>query len=253
MRKLLIAANWKMYKTPTEAQSFLHTFLPLVKGLTRNEIVICPPAVDLAPVVEWVKGSHVAVGAQNMHFDDAGAFTGEISPPMLLALGVTHVILGHSERRQFFCETDDSVNKKLVAALKHNLIPIVCIGEHEHERDAGLTREVLCRQISRAIHQIDPAKLAPVVVAYEPIWAIGTGKTASPAMAAEAHFIIRSEIAQLVGRPVAEAMRILYGGSVKPENAEALLSQPEIDGALVGGASLDPQSFTAIVKAGVSG
>jgi triosephosphate isomerase len=253
MRKLLIAANWKMYKTPTEAQSFLHTFLPLVKGLTQNEIVICPPAVDLAPVVEWVKGSHVAVGAQNMHFDDAGAFTGEISPPMLLALGVTHVILGHSERRQFFCETDDSVNKKLVAALKHNLIPIVCIGEHEHERDAGMTREVLCRQISRAIHQIDPAKLAPMVVAYEPIWAIGTGKTASPAMAAEAHFIIRSEIAQLVGRPVAEAMRILYGGSVKPENAEALLSQPEIDGALVGGASLDPQSFTAIVKAGVSG
>jgi triosephosphate isomerase (TIM) len=253
MRKLLIAANWKMYKTPTEAQSFLHTFLPLVKGLTQNEIVICPPAVDLAPVVEWVKGSHVAVGAQNMHFDDAGAFTGEISPPMLLALGVTHVILGHSERRQFFCETDDSVNKKLVAALKHNLIPIVCIGEHEHERDAGMTREVLCRQISRAIHQIDPAKLAPVVVAYEPIWAIGTGKTASPAMAAEAHFIIRSEIAQLVGRPVAEAIRILYGGSVKPENAEALLSQPEIDGALVGGASLDPQSFTAIIKAGVSG
>jgi triosephosphate isomerase (TIM) len=253
MRKLLIAANWKMYKTPTEAQSFLHTFLPLVKGLTQNEIVICPPAVDLAPVVEWVKGSHVSVGAQNMHSDDAGAFTGEISPPMLLALGVTHVILGHSERRQFFCETDDSVNKKLVAALKHNLIPIVCIGEHEHERDAGMTREVLCRQISRAIHQIDATKLAPVVVAYEPIWAIGTGKTASPAMAAEAHFIIRSEIAQLVGRPVAEAMRILYGGSVKPENAEALLSQPEIDGALVGGASLDPQSFTAIVKAGVAG
>jgi triosephosphate isomerase (TIM) len=253
MRKLLIAANWKMYKTPTEAQSFLHTFLPLVKGLTRNEIVICPPAVDLAPVVEWVKGSQVSVGAQNMHFDDAGAFTGEISPPMLLALGVTHVILGHSERRQFFCETDDSVNKKLVAALKHNLIPIVCIGEHEHERDDGKTREVLCRQISRAIDQIDPAKLAPVVVAYEPIWAIGTGKTASPATAAEAHFIIRSEIARLVGRPIAEAMRILYGGSVKPENAEALLSQPEIDGALVGGASLDPNSFTAIVKAGVAG
>jgi triosephosphate isomerase len=253
MRKLLIAANWKMYKTPTEAQSFLHTFLPLVKGLTQNEIVICAPAVDLASVVETVKGSQVSVGAQNMHFDDAGAFTGEISPPMLLALGVTHVILGHSERRQYFCETDDSVNKKLVAALKHNLIPIVCIGEHEHERDEGKTREILCRQISRAIHQIDPAELAPVVVAYEPIWAIGTGKTASPATAAEAHFIIRSEIARLVGGPIAEAMRILYGGSVKPENAEALLSQPEIDGALVGGASLDPKSFAAIVKAGVAG
>ena len=253
MRKLLIAGNWKMYKTHSEAQSFLNTFLPLVKGLTQNEIVICPPAVDLAPVVERVKGSQVAVGAQNMHFDDAGAFTGEISPPMLLALGVSHVILGHSERRQFFCETDDSVNKKLVAALNHNLIPIVCIGEHETEREDGKTREVLCRQISRAIHQIDPVKLAPMVVAYEPIWAIGTGKTASPATAAEAHFIIRSEIAQLVGRPIAEALRILYGGSVKPENAEALLSQPEIDGALVGGASLDPHSFTAIVKAGVAG
>jgi triosephosphate isomerase (TIM) len=253
MRKLLIAANWKMYKTPTEAQSFLHTFLPMVKGLTRNEIVICPPAVDLAPVVELVKGSQVSVGAQNMHFDDAGAFTGEISPLMLLALGVTHVILGHSERRQYFCETDDSVNKKLVAALRHNLIPIVCIGEHEHERDDGKTREVLCHQISRAIHQIDPAKLATVVVAYEPIWAIGTGKTASPATAAEAHFIIRSEIARLVGKPIADTLRILYGGSVKPDNAEALLSQPEIDGALVGGASLDPQSFASIVKAGVAG
>ncbi len=250
MRKLLIAANWKMYKTPTEAQSFLHTFLPLAKGLTQNEIVICPPAIDLAPVVEGVKGSHVAVGAQNMHYDDAGAFTGEISAPMLLALGVTHVILGHSERRQFFCETDESVNKKLVAALKYNLIPIVCIGEHEHEREDGKTREVLCRQISRAIHQIDPAKLASVVVAYEPIWAIGTGKTASPAMAAEAHFIIRSEISQQVGKKIAEATRILYGGSVKPENAEALLSQPEIDGALVGGASLDPNSFATIAKAG---
>ena len=253
MRKLLIAANWKMYKTPTEAQSFLHTFLPLVKGQTQNEIVICPPAIDLSPVVEAVKGSHVAVGAQNMHYEDAGAFTGEICAPMLLALGVTHVILGHSERRQFFCETDDGVNKKLVSALRHNLIPIVCVGEHETERDDGKTREVLCRQISRAIYQIDPAKLAPMVVAYEPIWAIGTGKTASPAMAAEAHFIVRSEIARMVGREIAEATRILYGGSVKPDNAAALLGQPEIDGALVGGASLDPNSFASIVKAGVAG
>ncbi len=253
MRKLLIAANWKMYKTPTEAQSFLHAFLPQVKGQPQNQIVICPPAVDLAPVVEAVKGSHVTVGAQNMHYEDAGAFTGEICAPMLLALGVTHVILGHSERRQYFCETDEGVNKKLVAAIRHNLIPIVCIGEHETERDDGKTREVLCRQISRAIYQIDPAKLAPMVVAYEPIWAIGTGKTASPAMAAEAHFIVRSEIARLVGRQIAEATRILYGGSVKPENAEALLSQPEIDGALVGGASLDPNSFASIVKAGLTG
>ena len=252
MRKLLIAANWKMYKTPQEAQSFLHTFLPLVKDRTQEEIVICPPTVDLTFVLQGVKGSAVLVGAQNMHFDDEGAFTGETSAPMLVALGVTHVIIGHSERRLYFGETDDTVNKKLVAALKHNLVPIVCIGEHEHEREDGKTREVLCRQISRAIRQIDRLKLSPMVVAYEPIWAIGTGRTATPAIAAEAHLIIRGEVAGLVGRPIAEALRILYGGSVKPENATSLLSQPEIDGALVGGASLDPHSFAAIVEAGVA-
>jgi triosephosphate isomerase (TIM) len=250
MRKLLIAANWKMYKTPTEAQSFLHTFLPLVKDQTRAEIVICPPFVDLATTLHGVKGSEVLVGAQNMHSAEEGAFTGEISASMLAALGVSHVILGHSERRQYFAETDDDVNRKLIAALKHHLIPIVCIGEHEAQRESGVTEEVLCRQIGRAIHQIDPTRLRPMVIAYEPIWAIGTGKTATPAIAAEAHLIVRSEVARLVGRPVADALRILYGGSVKPENASALLSQPEIDGALVGGASLDPHSLAAIVKAG---
>jgi triosephosphate isomerase len=252
MRKLLIAANWKMYKTPTETQSFLHTFLPLVKDQTKGEIVICPPTVDLATALHSVKGSEVLVGAQNMHFAEEGAFTGETSAPMLVALGVTHVILGHSERRQYFAETDDTVNRKLTAALKHHLVPIVCIGEHEKERESGMTEEVVCRQISRALHQIDPAKLRPMVVAYEPIWAIGTGKTATPAIAAEAHLIIRSEVARLIGRPMADALRILYGGSVKPENAEALLGQPEIDGALIGGASLDPHSLAAIVKAGAA-
>ncbi len=252
MRKLLIAANWKMYKTAPEAQSFLKAFLPQVKDVTQEEIVICPPDVDLPTVLEGVKGSQVLVGAQNMHYEDSGAFTGETSPPMLVALGITHVIIGHSERRQYFGETDDTVNRKLVAALRHNLVPIVCIGEHEAEREDGKTREVLCRQIGRAIRQIDPVKLSPIVVAYEPIWAIGTGKTASPSMAAEAHFIIRSEVARLVGRQIAEALRILYGGSVKPDNATALLSQPEIDGALVGGASLDPHSFATIVKAGAA-
>jgi triosephosphate isomerase len=250
MRKLLIAANWKMYKTPAEAQTFLHTFLPLVKGQTGSEIVVCPPSVDLATALHSVKGSQVEVGAQNMHFAEEGAYTGEISPSMLVALGVSHVILGHSERRQYFAETDETVNKKLVAALKHHLIPIVCIGEHEEQRESGMTEEVVCRQVGRALHQIDPAKLRPMVIAYEPIWAIGTGKTATPGIAAEAHLIIRSEVARLVGRPVADALRILYGGSVKPENAEALLSQPEIDGALIGGASLDPHSLAAIVKAG---
>jgi triosephosphate isomerase (TIM) len=252
MRKLLIAANWKMYKTPSEAQSFLHTFLPLVKDQTQGEIVICPPAVDLATTLHSVKGSEVLVGAQNMHFAEEGAFTGEISASMLVALGVSHVILGHSERRQYFAETDDTVNRKLIAALKHHLVPIVCIGEHEEQRENGMTEQVLCRQISQAIHQIDVSRLRAMVVAYEPIWAIGTGKTATPAIAAEAHLMIRSEVARLAGRPAADALRILYGGSVKPENAGALLSQPEIDGALVGGASLDPHSLTAIVKAGVA-
>ncbi len=252
MRKLLIAANWKMYKTPTEAQSFLHTFLPLVKDQTQGEIVICPPAVDLPTAVHAVKGTEVLVGAQNMHFAEEGAFTGEISASMLVSLGVSHVIIGHSERRQYFAESDDDVNRKLIAALKHHLVPIVCIGENEEQRERGLTEEVVCRQISRAIRQIEATKLRPMVIAYEPIWAIGTGKTASPAIAAEAHLIVRSEVARLVGRPVADALRILYGGSVKPENAGALLNQPEIDGALVGGASLDPHSLTAIVKAGVA-
>jgi triosephosphate isomerase len=251
MRKLLIAANWKMYKTPTEAQSFLHTFLPLVKHQTQGEIVICPPAVDLPTAVHAVKGTEVLVGAQNMHFAEEGAFTGEISASMLVSLGVSHVIIGHSERRQYFAESDDDVNRKLLAALKHHLVPIVCIGENEEQRERGLTEEVVCRQISRAIRQIEATKLRPMVIAYEPIWAIGTGKTASPAIAAEAHLIVRSEVARLVGRPVADALRILYGGSVKPENAGALLNQPEIDGALVGGASLDPHSLTAIVMAGI--
>jgi triosephosphate isomerase len=188
-----------------------------------------------------------------MHYAEEGAYTGEISAAMLVALGVSHVILGHSERRQYFGETDETVNKKLVSALKHHLVPIVCIGEHEEQRENGMTAEVLCRQISRAIHQIDAGKLHRMIIAYEPIWAIGTGKTATPAVAAEAHLIIRGEVARMVGRPIADALRILYGGSVKPENAEALLSQPEIDGALVGGASLDPHSLLSIIKAGAAG
>jgi triosephosphate isomerase (TIM) len=252
MRKLLIAANWKMYKTPAEAQSFLHTFLPLVKDQTKSDIVICAPSVDLATALHAVKGSHVGVGAQNMHFAEEGAYTGETSAAMLVALGVKHVILGHSERRQYFGETDETVNQKLVTALKHHLVPIVCVGEHEEQRETGMTEEVVCRQISRALVGIDPAKLKPMVIAYEPIWAIGTGKTATPAIAAEAHLIVRSEVARLVGRHVADDLRILYGGSVKPENAEALLGQPEIDGALIGGASLDPHSLASIVKAGVA-
>jgi triosephosphate isomerase (TIM) len=251
VRKLLIAGNWKMYKTPAETQSFFDAFLPLVKGVSQREVVICPPFVDLVTALQAAKGSDVMIGAQNMHSADEGAYTGETSPGMLLALGAKHVILGHSERRQYFGETDEDVNRKLITALKHHMLPIVCIGENEQQREDGQTERVVCQQIGRALHGIDPAKLHRVVIAYEPIWAIGTGKTATPAIAGEAHLIIRGEVARLVGRTIAEDMRILYGGSVKAENAEALLNQPEIDGALVGGASLDPKSFAAIVKAGL--
>lgn len=247
-RKKVIAANWKMYKTPAQAQEFVKAFLPLVVNHDRDEIVLCPSDTSLSVVIAAVTGSNVAVGAQNMYFADEGAFTGETSPLMLKAINATHVILGHSERRQYFCETDETVNKKLLAALKHELKPIVCIGEVLAERESGKTEEVLLRQIRKALDGITPGQCEQVVIAYEPVWAIGTGKTATPEMAAEAHAIVRKEIATVLGREAADAMRILYGGSVKPENAPALMSDGEIDGALVGGASLDPQSFAKIVK-----
>ena len=247
-RKKLIAANWKMYKTPEQAQSFFRDFLPLVAGHTRDEIVVCPPFVDLPAAVAAAKGSNVAVGAQDVYWETEGAFTGQVSVGMLTAVGCTHVILGHSERRQFFGETDDTVNRKLKAALAAGLVPIVCVGELLQEREAGLTEEVLRRQTVNAFRGLSGVEAAPITVAYEPVWAIGTGKTATPQMAAGAHRLIRAEAAKAFGEEAAQAMRILYGGSVKPENATALMSEVEIDGALVGGASLDPKSFTAIVK-----
>lgn len=246
-RKPLIAANWKMYKTPSQASEFVSAFLPLVHGHTRDEIVVCPPFVDIAAVVAAAHGSKIHVGGQNMHWQEEGAFTGEISAGMLAASGCTYVILGHSERRQFFGETDETVNQKLHTALKHKLLPIVCVGELLAEREAGKTEEVLLRQTARGLASVAPDLARHIVIAYEPIWAIGTGKTATPEMAAEAHLIIRSQVARSLGREIADAMRILYGGSVKPENAASLLGQPEIDGALVGGASLDPHSFAKIV------
>jgi triosephosphate isomerase (TIM) len=247
-RKALIAANWKMYKTPAEAQAFVKTFLPLVTNHDRDEIVVAPSFTSLSVVIAAVTGSNVAAAAQNVHFAEEGAYTGEISAGMLTAIAATHVIIGHSERRQYFNETDETVNLKLKTALKHKLIPIVCIGEVLAEREGGKTEEVLQRQISKALAGISPEESAPIVVAYEPVWAIGTGKTATPEMAADAHLVIRSEVARSLGRGVADSLRILYGGSVKPENASSLLNQPEIDGALVGGASLDPHSFAKIVK-----
>jgi len=248
MRKKLIAANWKMYKTPEETTAFFAEFLPMVSDHTRDEMVICPPFVDLHAAVEAATGSNVAIGAQNVHWEKEGAFTGEISVGMLSAIGVTHVIIGHSERRQFFNDTADTVNRKLKTALENGLAPIVCIGEVLEEREAGLTEDVLRRQCTRAFHGISARKAAKLVIAYEPVWAIGTGKTATPQMASDAHQVIRHEGEKAFGKEFAEALRILYGGSCKPDNACALLCEEEIDGALVGGASLEPASFTKIVK-----
>jgi triosephosphate isomerase len=248
MRKKVMAANWKMFKNPPQTQAFFDAFLPMVAGHDRDEIVICPPFIDLFIALAAAKGSNVAIGAQNLHWEKEGAYTGEICPGMLLDIGCTHVIIGHSERRQYFGETDDVVNFKLKAALEAGLAPIVCVGEVLEEREAGLTEEVLRRQCLRAFHAISGKKAEKLVVAYEPVWAIGTGKTATPEMAADAHVIIRGEAAKAFGQEFADNLRILYGGSVKPENVKALMAQEEIDGALVGGASLDPKSFTAIVK-----
>lgn len=237
-----------MYKTPGDTREFFREFLPLVAGHDRDEIVVCPSYISVATAIEAAHGSDVAIGVQNVHWKADGAFTGEISAPMLLWIGVTHVIIGHSERRQYFGETDDTVNLRLKTALESGLTPICCVGEVLEEREAGLTDDVLRRQCVRAFHAISAKKAAKLIVAYEPVWAIGTGKTATPELAAEAHAVIRREATEVFGEEFASKLRILYGGSVKPENVTSLMSQEEIDGALVGGASLDPKSFAAIVK-----
>lgn len=247
-RKKLIAANWKMYKTPEQTVAFFQEFLPLVAQHDRDEIVVCTPCVDLHAAITSAAGSNVAVGAQNVHWEKEGAFTGETSVQMLTAIGVTHVIIGHSERRQYFNESDDTVNRKLELALENGLTPILCVGEVLEEREAGLTEDVLRRQCMRAFNGISARKAARLTVAYEPVWAIGTGKTATPHMASDAHSVIRGEAGKAFGQEFADNLRILYGGSVKPDNASALMAEAEIDGALVGGASLDPKSFAKIVQ-----
>ena len=247
-RKALIAANWKMYKTPTEALAFVDAFLPLIAGHSRDEIALFPSTTSLATVVKAVEGSGVLAGLQNMHFAEEGAYTGETSAAMLKAVGATHTLIGHSERRQYFNETDEIVNKKLHTALKHGIVPVVCIGEHLHERESGETGAVLMKQLKGALAGITASAASTLVIAYEPVWAIGTGKTATPEMAVEAHMIVRAELANILGSHVAKATRILYGGSVKADNATALLGEEEIDGALVGGASLDPAAFAAIAR-----
>jgi triosephosphate isomerase len=247
MRKLLIAANWKMYKTPAEATAFLTGFAPLIKHHDKAEIVLCPSMTSLPALVDAARSKPVFIGSQNMHWLNEGAYTGETSPNMLTAIGVTHVLIGHSERRQYFNETDTTVNLKLKSALAHGLIPIVCVGENLNERELNLTAQVLNLQVSVALEGIDPAVLTPLVIAYEPVWAIGTGRTATPEIAEDAHKIIRAKIAQVAGSDLATQTRILYGGSVKPDNARALCCIDDIDGALVGGASLDPASFSQII------
>lgn len=248
MRKKLIAANWKMYKTADQTREFFSAFLPMVKDHDRDEMVVCPPFVNIAAALEAARGSRIGIGGQNMFWETEGAYTGEVSAAMLKGAGCTHVIIGHSERRQYFAETDDTVNRKLEVALEAGLTPIVCVGEVLEEREAGITEDVLRRQCMRAFQGISAKKAARLVIAYEPVWAIGTGKTATPQIAADAHLVIRAETANAFGQEFSEALRILYGGSVKPDNAKALMSETEIDGALVGGASLDPKNFAAIVK-----
>jgi triosephosphate isomerase len=247
MRKLLIAANWKMYKTPTESAAFLTHFFPLVKQNTAVEIALFPAMPCLSTVMDAARSKPIFIGAQNMHWKNEGAFTGETSPVMLTAIGATHVLVGHSERRQYFNETDTTVNLKLKAALEHSLTPIVCVGEKLEEREADLTRSVLELQTSIALEGVDHATASPIVFAYEPVWAIGTGRTATPEIAEEAHKIIRAQIAKSLTPALAASTRILYGGSVKPDNAKSLCCLEDIDGALVGGASLDPHSFADIV------
>jgi len=246
MRVPVIAGNWKMYKTAAEAEAFVRAFLPLVSGVRGVEIVLAPPYPSIGAVAGLVRGSGIGVASQNVHFADEGAFTGEVSTRMLKEAGATHCIIGHSERRQYFSETDDAVNRKVRAALAAGLTPILCVGETDPEREGGKTFDVVGRQLSGGSKEIPAAMASRVVVAYEPVWAIGTGKTATPAQAQEVHAFLRGRLKELWGA-AADAVRILYGGSVKPDNIAALMANEDIDGALVGGASLSPESFSKIV------
>jgi triosephosphate isomerase len=241
-----IAANWKMNKTIAEASEFIDALLPRIAA-TQHDVVVCPPFTALQEVVERRRGTAVRVAAQNMHFEESGAFTGEISAPMLVELDVEAVVLGHSERRQFFGETDEALAKKVPAALAAELEPILCVGESEEARDGGQTEEVLERQLQADLANVSDEDIAKVVIAYEPIWAIGTGKVATAEQAQEACAFIR-DVLRARGA-AADDVRILYGGSVKPGNAAELLALPDVDGALVGGAALDADDFAAIVEA----
>ena len=248
MRRPVIAGNWKMFKTQAETRAFFDTFTGLVAQSSHCDIVVCPPFTALAAAVGCARGSSIHIGAQNMHWEGKGAFTGEVAPPMLIELGCSHVIIGHSERRQFFGETEDTVNKRVNAALEAKLTPIVCVGELLAEREAGQTEAVLKKQFTGGVGSLTGEQFSRIIVAYEPVWAIGTGRTATPEMAAEAHRFLRGLAAAQFTPERAGGLRILYGGSVKPDNIKGLMAQVEIDGALVGGASLDAQSFASVVN-----
>jgi triosephosphate isomerase len=248
MRKKILAANWKMNLTHSEAESYLETFLSEIGQVNDVEIVIIPPFTAIPALVSASeKVAFLRIGAQNMHWEKNGAFTGEVSATMLRALYVKYVIVGHSERRTLFGETDEVVNRKVRAALDAGLRPILCVGESLHERDSGQVEEVLRRQLHKGLENVVEKDLSEIVVAYEPCWAIGTGRTATPAEAEQSHAFIRSDLSELFGATTADRVRIQYGGSVKPENAEDLMRQKNIDGALIGGASLDPRSFARII------
>jgi triosephosphate isomerase len=254
MRRKLIAGNWKMNLVPVEARALIAGIRTEIDrdaaSLAEDRDVMVAPAAVLVPAVaQALAGSSIILGAQNMHFEDKGAFTGEVSPPMLLAYGVTHVILGHSERRHIFHETDDLINRKVLAALKHRMTPIMCVGETQEEHDTGRALDVVLRQLQRGLENVGDQHITRVVIAYEPVWAIGTGRTATPEQAESIHGALRGAILERFGHAQADAVRIIYGGSVNDENVDSLVSKPDIDGALVGGASLKADSFARIVRA----
>lgn len=247
MRKPIIAGNWKMHMTVDETVNYINEFKPLVEG-ANCDVVLCVPFTSLDAAVKAAKGSNVKIGAENMHFEEKGAFTGEIAPTMLTALGVEYVVIGHSERRQYFNETDEACNKKVKKALEHNLVPILCCGESLEQRESGVTDEVNSKQVKAAFEGVSAEDAVKVVVAYEPIWAIGTGKTATDDQANETIMAIRATLADVYGKEVADKIRIQYGGSVKPATIKAQMAKSDIDGALVGGASLVPADFSQIVN-----
>ena len=248
MRKPMIAGNWKMYKTIQESVATVTDLKAKVSGISDREIIICPVFTCLKSACDAAKGSNIKVGGQDLFWEEKGAFTGEISAGQIKDTGCTHVIIGHSERRQYFHETNETVGKKIQAALKTGLTPIVCVGETLAERESGKTFAVNEKHVREGMGSLSKEQAARIVIAYEPVWAIGTGKVATPAQAEEVHIYIRKTIASMFGQDVAEGLRILYGGSVKPENISELMAQGNIDGALVGGASLEADSFTKIIK-----